>query len=143
MLLRLIAIALISTLAACGGDKGGDATDGTNSYAVRKASIDAYMKAVEAAPDADAALTAGQAWIDANMAAYKKNCVQWQKDSGDLSKGDLAKGNETNLQEYIARLHKVAGHDPAKMDMKKLKKSALLQKQLNSFWLCDNALKAP
>lgn len=147
MLSRLLVLALLTTLAACGGDKGGDkggdTADATNTFAVRKAAIDAYMTAVEGAADPDAALVAGQAWIDANLAAYKTNCVQLTKDRGDLSKGKLETGHKTDMQAYVARLHKVAGHDPAKMDMKALKKSGLLQKQLHSFWLCDNAMKAP
>lgn len=147
MLLRLLASALLFSLAACGGDKGGDTggdtASGTNTWAVRKAHIETYTKALEAAPDYDAAVVAGQAWIDANMAAYKTNCVQLNKDAQDLTKGKDAVGHRTDLKAYTTRLHKVAGHNPAKVDMKTLKKLGLLQKQMHSFWLCDNAVKAP
>lgn len=140
MIVRLLCLALLTTLAACGSKEGGGG-DGDNTFAARKASIDAYMKAVEGAGDFDKALAAGQAWLDGNLAAYKTNCAQLVKDRQDLKKSKAAKAHRTDLKAYIARLHAVAGHDPAKMDMAKLKRSAQLQKQLNSFFSCDNALK--
>lgn len=138
--MRWIAMALMMTgLTACGG--GGDASGGESSFAARKASIEAYMKAVESAGDYDKALAAGQAWVDSNLTAYKKTCEQLVKDRQDLSKSKAAEAHRTNFQAYVNRLHAVAGHDPKKMDMAALKRSAKLQKQLNRFFNCDNALK--
>jgi hypothetical protein len=131
---------MVVVLAAC-GSKDSETAAGESSFAVRKASIDAYMKAVESAGGYDAALAAGQAWVDANLAAYKTNCAQLVKDRQDLKKSKQAAAHRTDLKAYTARLHAVAGHDPKKMDMKALKRSAALQKQLNGFFNCDNALK--
>lgn len=138
--LLLLCVALLTTLTAC-GDKGGSGDKGSNVFAVRKASIDSYMTAIEAAGDYDKAVVAGKAWIETNLPAYKTNCTQLVVDRQDLSKGDLAKGHKTSLDAYVARLHKIAGHDTKKMDMAALKRSALLQKQLHSFWSCDTVLK--
>lgn len=144
MILRICTFALLTLTLACskGGDAGGGG-DGDSTFARRKASIDAFMKAVEGAGDYDKGLAAGQAWIDANLAAYKTNCEQLVKDRQDPKKSKGASAHATDLKAYVARLHAVAGHDPAKMDMTALKRSAELQKQLNSFFNCDNALKAP
>lgn len=131
--------------AACGGKDGGGGggADGDNPFAQRKAHIDAYLAAVEGAADAAAAIAAGQAWVDENMAAYKANCTKLIEYRQDLEKSKMAKGIETPFDTTMERLNKVAGVDPAKPDAAAMKNAGELMKQLNSFFQCDVAVKAP
>ncbi|PKN54755.1 MAG: hypothetical protein CVU56_24835 [Deltaproteobacteria bacterium HGW-Deltaproteobacteria-14] len=134
----LLIVTLLAFTPACG--KGSAAGGGDSSFAKRKASIEAYMTAVEKA-GADGAIAAGQAWIDANKADYVANCKVLVKDRQDLEKSKAAKASPTPLDEYMARLDTVAGFDPKAPDMEKMKAGGELKAQLNTFFLCDTVLK--
>lgn len=138
-LLTSLAVLFALTSVACGGKKGDGGGDSDNPFAKRKASIEAYFTAIEGAGDPEKAATAGQAWIDANKAAYLANCTALKEFASKL--GNSAKGHETDYNAYMDRLNTAADYDPKKMTSETLKRVKPLMLQFNSFFHCDNALK--
>lgn len=130
ILILMLALALMP---ACDSKKGegkeeAAGEEGPNPFQIRKDSVEAYMTAIEGAADADAALAAGQAWLDANLDGYKKNCDMLIEYRGDAKKSKMAKGIETDFDGYMTRLSEKAGGPMA---------VGPLGAQFNSFFNCD------
>jgi|GEM_PF-1919998 len=141
-----LALFAVATAPACGSKEAGGAApaaESDNPFAKRKASIDEYVAAVEGAGDPDKAMAAGQAWVDANLAAYKTNCKTLVEYAKDLKKSAMADGIETPFESYMDRVHKAGGFDPKNPNGDAMRKAAELLKQFSGFFNCDNALAAP
>ena len=93
--------------------------------------VEAYMKVVEEAADLDAAVVAGQGWLDANLESYTANCVLLKEVRQDLKRSKMGRGIKTPYDEYMARLQKKADNPML---------SAPLLQQFSSFFNCDTLL---
>ncbi|MFT7581081.1 MAG: hypothetical protein ACI9MR_002755 [Myxococcota bacterium] len=143
ILLISAAILFAMTSVACDSKKGGGGdADGDNPFAQRKAHIEAYFTAIEAAADPEKAGAAGQAWLDANKTAYVGNCTKLIEYRGDLKKSKMAKGHNTDYNAYMGRIHAAAKFDPKKPDAASMKAAKPLMVQFGTFFQCDAAVKA-